>query len=223
MGAGNTADFIRLIAVGAIPVTFAITLHEVGHGWMARRYGDRTAEMLGRLSLNPLRHVDPVGTVIVPILTLWLGGLLFGWAKPVPINPRAMRDPKRAMIAVAAAGPGANLLMAIGWALSMHLASALGPVLPVAADFLGQMANFGIQFNVLLGLFNLLPIPPLDGARVLRGLVPESFGRRLDAIERYGLIIVMALLVSGVLNTVLLPLYRAALNAILLLTGVKGG
>jgi Zn-dependent protease len=223
MGAGNTAEFIRLIAVGAIPVIFAITLHEVGHGWMARRYGDRTAEMLGRLSLNPLRHVDPVGTVIVPILTLWLGGLLFGWAKPVPVNLRAMRDPRRAMVAVAAAGPGANLVMAIAWALSMHVASALRPVSPVVADFLSQMASFGISFNILLALFNLLPIPPLDGSRVLRGLASESLGRRLDAIEPYGLIIVMALLVSGVLNTVLLPLYRAALNAIVLLTGVKGG
>ncbi|MCC7330147.1 MAG: site-2 protease family protein [Gammaproteobacteria bacterium] len=223
MGAGSTADFIRMIAVGAIPVVFAITLHEVAHGWMARRHGDRTAEMLGRLSLNPLRHIDPMGTVVVPLLTLWLGGLLFGWAKPVPINPRAMREPKRAMIAVAAAGPGANLLMALGWALVLRLAAGLMETLPVAGDFLVQMASLGISFNVLLGIFNLLPVPPLDGGRVLRGLVPESIGRRLDAIEPYGLIIVVGLLVAGVLNRVLGPLFLVARELVFLLAGVKGG
>ncbi len=212
-----------MIAVGAIPVIFAITLHEVAHGWMARRYGDRTAEMLGRLSLNPLRHVDPVGTIVVPLLTLWMGGLLFGWARPVPINPRAMHDPKRSMIAVAAAGPGANLLMAIGWALAWHLTAVLVPVAPGAAEFLHRMTLIGINFNILLGLFNLLPVPPLDGGRVLRGLVPESFGRRLDAIEPYGLIIIVGLLLLGVLNWVLGPLFLFARELVLLLAGVRGG
>lgn len=223
MDAGNATEFIRMIAVGAIPVIFAITLHEVAHGWMARRYGDRSAEMLGRLSLNPLRHVDPLGTVLVPLLTLWLGGLMFGWAKPVPINPRAMRNPKRAMVAVAAAGPAANLLMAIGWAWSLHLAAGLAQWAPVAGDFLGRMARVGVIFNVLLGIFNLLPVPPLDGGRVLRGLVPESIGRRLDAIEPYGLIIVLGLLLLGVLNIVLGPLFRTVLDLVWLLSGVKGG
>lgn len=223
MDAGNATEFIRMIAVGAIPVIFAITLHEVAHGWMARRYGDRSAEMLGRLSLNPLRHVDPLGTVLVPLLTLWLGGLMFGWAKPVPINPRAMRNPKQAMVAVAAAGPAANLLMAIGWAWSLHLAVGLAQWAPVAGDFLGRMARVGVFFNVLLGIFNLLPVPPLDGGRVLRGLVPESIGRRLDAIEPYGLIIVLGLLLLGVLNIVLGPLFRTVLDVVWLLSGVKGG
>jgi Zn-dependent protease len=223
MDAGNATEFIRMIAVGAIPVIFAITLHEVAHGWMARRYGDRSAEMLGRLSLNPLRHVDPLGTVLVPLLTLWLGGLMFGWAKPVPINPRAMRNPKRAMVAVAAAGPAANLLMALGWAWSLHLAAGLAQWAPVAGDFLGRMARVGVIFNVLLGIFNLLPVPPLDGGRVLRGLVPESIGRRLDVIEPYGLIIIMGLLLLGVLNIVLGPLFRTVLDLVWLLSGVKGG
>ena len=200
MGAGNLAEFIRLLTVAAIPVVLAITLHEVGHGWMARRYGDRTAEMLGRLSLNPLRHVDPLGTVLVPILTLWLGGLLFGWAKPVPVNTRALRNPKRAMIAVAAAGPGANLLMAVGWALSLHLAVALMRVVPVAGDFLSQMASFGISFNVLIGLFNLLPVPPLDGGRILVGLLPWKLAHAVSRVEPFGFFIVMGLVILGVVG-----------------------
>jgi Zn-dependent protease len=117
MPEGQLADIIQRFAVFVIPILFGITVHEVAHGWMARQLGDRTAEMLGRLTLNPIKHIDPIGTVIVPLLTLWSGGFLFGWAKPVPINSRNLRNPKRGMIAVALAGPGANLLMAIGWAL----------------------------------------------------------------------------------------------------------
>ncbi len=218
-GASN-ADVISLIAVAAIPVLFGITLHEVGHGWMARRFGDRTAEMMGRLSLNPLKHVDPLGTVVVPILMMWLGGFLFGWAKPVPVNPRALRNPRRAMIAVAAAGPLANLAMAIGWALALRAAGWLLPVVPVAADFFRQMAAFGVFFNILLGLFNLLPVPPLDGGRVLRGIVPEALGRRLDAIEPYGLIIIVALLASGVLDRILRPLFQAVQDGVLAVAGL---
>lgn len=214
------ADSVRVIAVAAIPVLFGITLHEVGHGLMARRFGDRTAEMLGRLSLNPLRHVDPLGTVVVPILMMWLGGFLFGWAKPVPVNPRAMRNPRRAMMAVAVAGPLANLLMALGWALTLHLAGMLFSVAPSAGEFLRQMASYGIYFNILLGTFNLLPIPPLDGGRVLRGVVPESISRYLDAVEPYGLIIVIALLTSGVLDTVLRPLLQMVQDGVLSAAGL---
>ena len=213
-------ELIRNVAVAAIPVVFGITLHEVGHGWMARRFGDRTAEMLGRLSLNPVRHIDPLGTVVVPALMLWFGGFLFGWAKPVPVNARNMRDPKRAMIAVAAAGPAANLLMAIGWALSLHVATALSGVAPTAAQFLIQVASFGIFFNILLGVFNLLPIPPLDGARVLRGVLPESLGRQLDALEPYGLILVVALLAVNALSF-LGPVIRGVESLVLTLTGLS--
>jgi Zn-dependent protease len=217
----DPAAFLTTVAVAAIPVVFGITLHEVGHGWMARRFGDRTAELLGRLSLNPMRHVDPIGTVVVPILMAWFGGFLFGWAKPVPVNPRQMRDPRRAMIAVAAAGPGANLVMAFGWALSLHLAGALAAVSPGASEFFIQMGSFGIFFNVLLAVFNLLPIPPLDGGRVLRGLVPESIGRRLDVIEPWGLILVVGLLTVNALSF-LGPLVRALQGLVLTLTGLGG-
>jgi Zn-dependent protease len=218
----DLASFVRLLAVAAIPVVFGITLHEVGHGWMARRFGDRTAELLGRLTLNPLKHIDPLGTVMVPLLMAWLGGFLFGWAKPVPVNPRAMRNPRRAMVAVAAAGPGANLLMALGWGLSLHLAGVLGEVSPQGAEFLVHMASFGVFFNVLIGLFNLLPIPPLDGARVLRGVLPARLGQHLDAIEPYGLIIVVALLALGVLDQILGPLFTVVQDAVFALVGVKG-
>jgi Zn-dependent protease len=210
------ASFVRTIAVAAIPVIFGITLHEVAHGWMARRYGDRTAELAGRLSLNPLKHVDPFGTVLVPIMMLWLGGFLFGWAKPVPINFRSMRDPRRAMIVVAAAGPLANFAMAFGWALCMQV-NVLGGG---PGEFLNQMASFGLIFNVLLGIFNLLPIPPLDGGRVLRGFVGPAFGRALDRVEPYGTIIVVVLLATGVLNRLMGPLLNIVSNAVLRLAGV---
>lgn len=191
------------ISIAAIPILFAITVHEVAHGWMARQFGDRTAEMLGRLTLNPIKHIDPVGTVAVPLLMVWLGGFLFGWAKPVPVSFRNLRNPKRDMVFVALAGPGANLLMAVGWAVLLKLFKGAAPVLGTSLVYFVQMAQIGIFFNLLLMIFNLLPIPPLDGGRVLRGLVPESIGRHLDALERYGLIIVVGLIVAGLLSPVI--------------------
>jgi Zn-dependent protease len=203
MPENQISDVIRLLSVAAIPILFGITVHEAAHGWMARLFGDRTAEMLGRLTLNPIKHIDPVGTVIVPLLMLWFSGFLFGWAKPVPISARNLRNPKRDMVAVALAGPGANLLMALGWALIYHLIAGLAGSTGSGAMFFLQMARIGVFFNLLLMIFNLLPIPPLDGGRVLRGLVPESIGNRLDALERYGLIIVVGLLVFGLLGPVI--------------------
>jgi Zn-dependent protease len=215
------SSFIRILSVAFIPVLFGITVHEVAHGWMARNFGDRTAELLGRLTLNPFRHIDPVGTIVVPLLLLLLGGFVFGWAKPVPVNPRSLRNPKRNMIAVAAAGPAANFLMAIGWVAVFRVAESLALSGGVSA-FLIRMAGIGLTFNALLLTFNLLPIPPLDGGRVLRGLVPETLGRRLDALEPWGLIIVFALLASGVLNRILGPLLVVVQDAVLALAGVEG-
>lgn len=203
MAEAQVSEFIQTLAVYVIPILFGITVHEVAHGWMARRFGDRTAEMLGRLTLNPAKHIDPFGTIVVPLLTLWGGGFLFGWAKPVPINPRNMRRPRQDMVAVALAGPGANLLMAIGWALLYKLTIVSGGVLGSSQVFFLRMAAIGVFFNNLLMIFNLLPIPPLDGGRVLRGLVPASVAYRLDALERYGLIIVVGLIVLGFLRPVI--------------------
>lgn len=202
----DVAATIQLLSAAVIPVIFAITLHEVAHGWAARRFGDRTAELLGRLTINPLRHIDPVGSVAVPLVLAFLSLPPFGWAKPVPVNPRNLRRPKQDMVLVAAAGPASNFVMALGWAIGF--AVVLHAPLPVAGvrQFLLSMTQIGIYFNILLAVFNLMPIPPLDGGRVLRGLVPEALGRKLDAVEPYGLIIVMGLLALGVLGQVVAPL-----------------
>jgi len=203
MFGAQLASKIQFIAIAAIPMIFAITVHEVAHGWVARLFGDRTAQMMGRLTLNPIKHIDPMGTIVVPVTMVILTGFMFGWAKPVPVNARNLRDPKRNMVGVALAGPCANLLMALGWALIYHFARQgnLGQGDP--AVFVVQMSQIGVFFNILLMVFNLLPVPPLDGARVLRGLVPETFGRQLDALEQYGLIIVVGLLVLGLLSPVI--------------------
>ncbi len=203
MSAAQIANTLQFISVAAIPILFAITVHEAAHGWMAGRFGDRTAELLGRVTLNPAKHIDPVGTIIVPIMMMIMSGFVFGWAKPVPVNGRNLRNPKRDMVPVAFAGPGANLLMALIWALFFHLVSVVSPALGGSARFFLQMAQIGVFFNFLLMIFNLLPILPLDGGRALRGLVPESVGRRLDALERFGLIIVVGLLVLGLLSPVI--------------------
>lgn len=203
MSSPDIASILQFISVAAIPMLFAITVHEAAHGWMASRFGDRTAEMLGRVTLNPAKHIDLVGTIIVPILMMVTSGFIFGWAKPVPINGRNLRNPKRDMVPVAFAGPGANLLMALVWAVFFHMVNAAAGFVGAGAIFFLKMAQIGVFFNMLLMLFNLLPILPLDGGRILRGLVPETVGHRLDALERYGLIIVVGLIVLGLLGPVL--------------------
>ncbi|MGD8575116.1 MAG: site-2 protease family protein, partial [Gammaproteobacteria bacterium] len=173
----------QIVAVCVIPVLFAITLHEVSHGWMARLLGDRTAEMLGRLSLNPVRHIDPVGTILVPAILLVIGAPILGWAKPVPITAQNFANPRRGMAWVAAAGPGSNLLMAIFWALVARLAQALG-----AGSFgtpLFFMGVVGVFANLVLGLLNLIPLLPLDGGRLLSGLLPRRTAATFDRIEPY--------------------------------------
>jgi Zn-dependent protease len=213
-------QILQGIAVGAIPVLFAITLHEVAHGWAARYFGDRTAEMLGRLSLNPIKHIDPVGTVLVPALLYTFGGVLFGWAKPVPVAFRNLKNPKRDMVFVAFAGPLANIAMGIVWVLIYKLTIATGLAGSSAGEWLISMANIGLRINVLLAAFNLLPIPPLDGGRVLRGLVSEPIGYYLDRIEPFGLIILVALLWSGWLWVLVGPILSFVEGLIVFVVGL---
>jgi Zn-dependent protease len=201
---GGLAHTLSIIA---IPLLFAITLHEVAHGWVARRCGDPTAFLAGRLTLNPLKHVDPIGTVVVP-LGLWImtsGQMMFGWAKPVPVAFQNLRQPRRDMILVAAAGPGSNFLMATGWAFLALVVQHIFTGDMAAARWLLGMSVAGIQFNVILGVFNLLPLPPLDGGRVLAGLLPPEGAQVLHRIEPFGFMIVLALMVTGVLWTLIEP------------------
>ena len=193
---------VQKIAIWALPVLFAITLHEVAHGWAARLLGDRTAQMLGRLSLNPLRHVDPVGTIVVPAVLLAIGGFLFGWAKPVPVNMRNLPNPRRDMALVAIAGPAANALMALIWGLLLKLSLGQGNGGGVWAS-VQAMAVAGVVINLIVGVLNLLPLPPLDGGRVLNGLLPARLSAQYEKLEPFGLIIVVLLLASGALSDIM--------------------
>jgi Zn-dependent protease len=194
----DPASFLTKVSIAAVPIVFAITVHEVAHGWVAKYFGDRTAEAQGRLSLNPIRHIDPIGTVLVPALMLWLGGFLFGWAKPVPVNSRYMRNPRGNMVWVSAAGPAANIAMAIFWAFLMMLAQRFE--LGIPGLWLESMAAIGIFINVMLAVFNLLPIPPLDGGQLLTNLLPPGpFSAMLERIAPFGLFIVLGLLATGLL------------------------
>jgi Zn-dependent protease len=210
---------IQLLAAWAIPILFAITIHEVAHGWVARYYGDDTAARLGRLSLNPLKHVDPVGTVLVPAMMWLFSGFLFGWAKPVPVIAANLRHPRQHMAIVAVAGPLVNLAMALIWAGIFKLALLSGGQ-GVLAQFVTLMAVGGIAINLVLMVLNLLPIPPLDGSRVLNGFLPEHYARQVDRLEQYGLIIIIVLLVTGALGRILGPLLGLAKSLVLGLFGL---
>ena len=208
---------IQTIAIAALPVIFAITLHEAAHGYAARHFGDPTAWQLGRISLNPLRHIDPVGTIVIPVAILLFsaGSFLFGYAKPVPVDFTRLRNPKRDMLWVAAAGPAANLAMACFWALMFKLSWVAPPFFSVP---LARMAEYGIVINCVLMVLNLLPLPPLDGGRILVGLLPWKQAHLLSRVEPWGFFIVMALVIAGVVGSLWLrPLMGLGYSAINLL------
>lgn len=193
---------VQKIAIWALPVLLAVTFHEVAHGWVARALGDQTAHRMGRLSLNPLRHVDPIGTVLVPAVLLLLGGFLFGWAKPVPVVMSNLRNPRRDMAIVAVAGPLSNFAMAVVWGVLFKVTLAHGSDSGLWLG-LSYMARAGIAINIALMVLNLIPIPPLDGGRVLSGLLPAHAARQYDRIEPYGLMILLLLMFTGVLASIM--------------------
>ena len=210
------AQLIQTVAIYALPVVFAITLHEAAHGYAARHFGDNTAHMLGRITLNPLKHIDPMGTIVMPLVLYFAtsGAFLFGYAKPVPVNFGRLRNPKRDMVWVALAGPGANLVQAIGWTVAAYVMLASG----VEERFWLGMAKAGVLTNLVMFAFNLFPLPPLDGGRILVGVLPMRAALAVSRIEPYGFFIVMALVVSGVVGGLWLqPLMAVTSGAIELL------
>lgn len=216
----NELTLIQKVAVWALPVLFAITVHEVAHGWVAKRLGDPTAMMMGRLTLNPFKHIDLVGTVVVPIILLLLGGFIFGWAKPVPVTWSNLRNPKRDMALVALAGPASNLLMALFWAAVAKIGLMTATAMPMIGLPLFYMGGAGIFINIALMVLNLLPLPPLDGGRVVSGLLPGPLSYKFDRIEPYGFFILLGLLATGVLTTIMNPPMVALLNLIYGLFGL---
>ncbi len=206
-------SLIESIALYAVPVVFAITLHEAAHGYVAKLFGDQTAWMLGRVTANPIKHIDPVGTILVPAVLLltakFFGGplLVFGWAKPVPVNFGNLRNPKRDMFWVAGAGPTANFAMALAWGILLKVALSDGSL---ASDGLAAMAGAGIQVNLMLMALNLLPILPLDGGRIAVSLLPHSLAAGYARLEPYGFMVVVLLLATGVLGTLMRPILAVA-------------
>ncbi|HLO61944.1 MAG TPA: site-2 protease family protein [Azonexus sp.] len=214
------ASLIQTLAISALPVIFAITLHEAAHGYAARHFGDTTAWQMGRISLNPLRHIDLVGTIIIPIAILLFSGgaFLFGYAKPVPVDFSRLRHPKKDMFWVAAAGPGANLFMALCWACLLKLAWLMPSnefTLP-----LSEMSKVGIMVNCVLMVLNLLPLPPLDGGRIAVSLLPHALAWKFAQLERWGFPILLLLLFTGILSAVMNPLVMVSARLIELIFGL---
>ena len=210
-------SLIQKIAIWVIPVILAITVHEVAHGWVASKFGDQTARLAGRLTLNPISHIDVMGTLVIPMLLLAFSNFIFGWAKPVPVDARNMRNPRWNMVFVAAAGPLANLIMALGWAgiakLGLHSNAWFG------VPLIG-MGQAGMMINIILAVLNCLPIPPLDGGQMLSNLLPPRIGWQLDQLQPYGLLILILLMFTGVLSFIMWPIVSFLFNGIAMLFGL---
>ena len=212
----DISNLIQTVLIYALPVLFAITVHEAAHGYAARHFGDNTAYMMGRITLNPFKHIDPVGTILMPLLLYFAtsGAFLFGYAKPVPVNFGNLRNPKKHMVWVALAGPASNFIQAVGWLLLFKVLKASG----VDEDFFLGMAIAGVKVNLVMWAFNLFPLPPLDGGRILVGLLPWKQAHMVSRIEPWGFFIVMGLVIVGVVGTLWLqPLMAIGLGAIELL------
>lgn len=208
---------VQKFVVFTPPLVFAITLHEVAHGWMALLFGDNTAKRAGRLTLNPIAHIDPVGTIVVPMVLIFLGGFIFGWAKPVPVDFRRLHSNRLGLTLVSLAGPFANLLMAFLWVLMARFAFWLDWSF-VSVPLL-YMSYAGISLNLILMLINLLPIPPLDGGHALMGLLPPRLTLKLAFLEPYGILILLLLLATGLLNNILLPVFIPLLRLLATVAG----
>jgi Zn-dependent protease len=192
---------VQKVVVWALPVIFAITVHEVAHGWVAKKYGDNTAYAQGRLTLNPIQHIDPIGTIVLPIVCLLLGGIIFGWAKPIPVNGRYFKNPRKDMAMVALAGPVSNLLMALIWALIAR-AGIMVDVESVTKP-LAYMGMAGISINLVLAVLNMIPLPPLDGSRIITAMLSNNMAYKYNQLEPYGFYILLALMYLGILGIVM--------------------
>ncbi len=206
--------YIQTLLIWTIPVLFAITVHETAHGWIASKLGDHSARMMGRLTLNPVKHIDLVGTILVPAFLYFTSGFIFGWAKPVPVNFNALRSPKKDMLWVAIAGPVSNFIMAIAWLLIILLA------VNIDSKFLFDMGKAGVEINLILAVLNLLPLPPLDGGRVVSSLLPRKLSYQYDQLEPYGLYILLGLLFLGVFQWVVFPVVKIIWQFMFSITGL---
>ena len=214
------ATTIQKITIWILPVLFAVALHEAAHAWMADKKGDSTARMLGRLTFNPIKHIDPVGTILVPVLMVVLTGFAFGWAKPVPVDARNLRNPKKDMMWVAAAGPVSNFLQALFWALFLNISVMFFDGRSSISLFFLLMPIAGITINVILGVLNLLPIPPLDGGRIMSGLLSPRAAMQFSKIEPYGFFIIIALMLTGILSYIIFPIIAVFLKVLSSISGL---